>query len=117
MKDKIVGTLVKRIEIVESELHDTAIKNTELNKDLNECKVVNNELKPQLKEEKECRTKELNELEQYGRRNNIRISGLPHDDPNEHAHESTEGVLKLLNNRLGLSLGYNDIDIASFLVL
>lgn len=112
MKAKIIGTVEKRVEIIESELHDKAVENEKQNKVIEQCKKENMELKVQLQVETESRKKQVNELEQYGRRNNLRISGLSHDDPNENAEISTEGVLKLISSRMGIFLNYQDIDIA-----
>ena len=112
MREKIIGTVVKRVEIIESELHTKADENDKLKEVINQCKTENTLLKEQLQNETAKRTEQVNEMEQYSRRNNIRISGLTHDSPTELAQESTEGVLNLINTRLGISLNYQDIDIA-----
>ena len=112
MREKIIGTVVKRVEIIESELHEKADENDKLKKEIEQCKSQNILLEQQLKKETDKRIENDNEMEQYSRRNNIRISGLSKDNPTESAQESTEGVLNLLNTKLGLSLNFQDIDIA-----
>ena len=112
MREKIIGSVVKRVEIIESELHEKADENDQIKIEIEKCKSENESLRQQLQKETDKRTEKVNELEQYSRRNNIRISGLLQDNPTESAQESTEGVLSLLNTRLGLSLNYQDIDIA-----
>ena len=112
MKEKILASVIKTIEIVESEQHEMAIKNDDLKSEIEKCKAENIVLKDQIRIEEETRKEKLNDLEQYGRRNNIRISGLSHDKPNEYAQESIEGVISKVNNKLGLPLHYQDIDIA-----
>ncbi|KAH3771591.1 hypothetical protein DPMN_172916 [Dreissena polymorpha] len=65
----------------------------------------------------------LNELEQFGRRNNIRIAGLAEASNNnnnknnkmtsETAEETSKAIIKFLNEKIeGLNLCINDIDIA-----
>ncbi|KAH3706188.1 hypothetical protein DPMN_065569 [Dreissena polymorpha] len=61
----------------------------------------------------------LNELEQYGKRNNIRIAGLAEANINhnkttsETAEETSKAIIKFLNEKIdGLNICINDIDIA-----
>ena len=112
MKEKIISSVMLRVEKLEGEMHDIAVKNTALKKDLESSTKENTELKNQIKKEVDKRTETVNELEQYGRRNNIRISGISYDAENESAHETTDGVLRLLNENLEMNVGYQDIDIA-----
>ena len=75
MKEKILGTVIKRIEIVESELHEKANEIDKMKVEVEKCKTENLVLKEQILKEQETRKEKLNNLEQYGRRNNVRISG------------------------------------------
>ena len=58
----------------------------------------------------------FNELEQYSRRNNIRIWGIPEKVEKGETYESMETtvslVVKTLNEKMGLNLENRDIDIA-----
>ncbi|KAH3885326.1 hypothetical protein DPMN_009320 [Dreissena polymorpha] len=54
----------------------------------------------------------LNELEQYSRRNNLRITGLQGDTEFQSSISVTEQVSSLLNTKLGLKVQKEDIDVA-----
>ncbi|KAK7475567.1 hypothetical protein BaRGS_00033200 [Batillaria attramentaria] len=56
--------------------------------------------------------KRLHDYEQYGRRNNVRIYGLPEDARNESAHQTGVDVRKFCRGKHGVSLAETDIDIA-----
>ena len=119
IKDKIVGAVMKRLEIIEGELHENAIENSKLKKEIQSCKVENETLKEenkQIKTEIEAKIEKnketVNNLEQYGRRNNIRISGLTHDNKFETSAQSAEGITALLNEYMNLNLATYDIDVA-----
>ncbi len=53
----------------------------------------------------------MNDLEQYTRRNSIRIFGLRDNNENETIYETEKVVLGFLNNKLGLKMTPSDIDI------
>ena len=53
-----------------------------------------------------------NELEQYSRRNNVRIWGIPEVEENEDASDTADVVVKKLNETMGVNLNRYDIDIA-----
>ena len=53
-----------------------------------------------------------NELEQYSRRNNVRILGIPEVEENEDASDTADVVVKKLNETMGVNLNRYDIDIA-----
>ena len=55
---------------------------------------------------------ELNNLEQYTRRNSIRIYGLDDPDRKEPYHVTEKKVTKVLNSALGMHITSQDIDIA-----
>lgn len=54
----------------------------------------------------------VNDIEQYTRRNNIRIYGIDDRDENETAEETTEKVIKFLKESLDIKAQGRDIDIA-----
>ena len=55
---------------------------------------------------------EMNNLEQYTRRNSIRIYGLDDPDRKEPHHVTHEKVIKVLNSALGMQITNQDIDFA-----
>ena len=112
MKGQIINSVILRVEKLESEMHDTAVENEKLKKKVSTYEKENIQLKSDINKEIEDRKEKLNDLEQYGRRNNIRITGIPFDKENETAYETTDNVLRLLNEKLDMEVGYQDIDIA-----
>ena len=81
---------------------------TIINKKDDEIKKVRTEIKTEV----DKRTETVNELEQYGRRNNIRISGLRNDKPYTTSQETAWQVVSFLNEKMGLDLSVQQIDIA-----
>ena len=53
----------------------------------------------------------VNELEQYTRRNNIHIMGLPETEAKEEAYTSAGMVVSRLNETMWVNIHRNDIDI------
>ena len=49
---------------------------------------------------------------QYGRRNNIRISGLNGDNNRQSSDETTKLIIKTIKDKTGLELSGRDIDVA-----
>ncbi|KAH3777242.1 hypothetical protein DPMN_178682 [Dreissena polymorpha] len=79
LKEEMLGSLVIRIEKVESELFDKELENSKLAKEietlgkpLNEQKNENERLQKQIKTQSENNEIKMNELEQYSRRSNIK---------------------------------------------
>ena len=78
MKEQLLSSVIKRVETIEGELHEKCIE-TEMikqelqfrDKKISELVEENNNLKAQIKGERSKREKEINDQEQYGRRNNI----------------------------------------------
>ena len=54
----------------------------------------------------------LNDLEQYGRRNSVRITGLLNDTENQTSNAVAEQSANLINQKLGIRIEYRDIDVA-----
>ncbi|KAH3827511.1 hypothetical protein DPMN_129447 [Dreissena polymorpha] len=114
----MLGSLVIRIEKVESELFDKELENGKLAKEietlgksLNEQKNENERLQKQIKTQSENNEIKMNELEQYTRRSNIIIEGIS-DKENENINETAEKVINALNKNIpDLNLTKNDIDI------
>ena len=51
-------------------------------------------------------------VEQYERRNNVRISGLDFDNKHETSQATKDGIIGIFNDVMGLDLSPYDIDIA-----
>lgn len=119
MKEELLKSVIGRIEKLECKLFEKQAENDNLKQ---EIKILRAELE-QTKDDNQKLMKEnekgrqtiegsLNSLEQYGRRNNIRISGIT-DKAQETAEESTRLVVEILNRKMpNLGLKIQDIDIA-----
>jgi hypothetical protein len=53
-----------------------------------------------------------NDLEQYGRRNSVRISGLANDSDQQTSMVVADETISLLSKKLGLKLESKDVDVA-----
>ena len=119
MKDKIIGSVMHRVEQLEGEIHDISIQQTKQNEKIEKITEENETLKMEnktflerIKEEEVNRKYAINNLEQYTRRNNVRISGLTFDNKFETSQETAEGITTIFNDHMGLNLSPYDIDIA-----
>ena len=119
MKEQFLSSVIKRVETIEGELHEKCIE-TEMikqelqfrDKKISELVEENNNLKAQIKGERSKREKEINDQEQYGRRNNIRINGITKDSEKQASNEVIDLVVKTLNEKGNLNVKADDIDIA-----
>ena len=133
MKEEIIESVTHRIEVLEGDLHDCQVNNDAL---CEKVKSMEKTLKDKtdtienLKKESEDQKQDIerlqyaledsdrafygrsNELEQYSRRNNIRIWGIPEAEGEEDAQATIDRVVKVLNEKLGAKLTSYDIDIA-----
>ena len=112
MKDKILSSVINRIEKVEGDNHEIAVENTKLKKQLEKQNKEIAKLKEKVDTDLVKTNKQINALEQYGRRNNVRITGLNNDKEGETAFETIDKVLKVVNKDLKMPVGPQDIDIA-----
>lgn len=130
MKDQLLEPFTKRLDILESDLHQKNIENDNLKTELNNMKklieekddetksIINKKnvelkaVKTEIKTETDKRKESLNEIEQYSRRNNIRISGLRNDKPYVTSQETAWQVVSFLNEKMDLDLSVQQIDIA-----
>lgn len=119
MKDHILSSLTRRVEVLEGELHDRSVQEDKLRSELGKkdreieaLRQQNIELKEQVKRDSTEYESSKNDAEQYSRRNNIRIQGVPDDDAKETSLQTTEKVLRICNEKLNASVKMNDIDIA-----
>lgn len=119
MKDKIISSVVRRIEILEGEIHEMATENKKLTEELANQRKENekfseqyNKLQNQVIIENESLKEALNDAQQYSRANNVRVNGIINDRENQSADEATNAVIKIFNKHMNMDLSVDDIDIA-----
>ena len=128
VKAEIVKPFEKRIEILEAKLFEKELDSDKLNRKIESLENDLKKAKESEQHDKTCiirvmekQSGKLNELEQYGRRNNIRIAGLAeasntnnnNKTTSETAEDTSKAIIKFLNEKIeGLNLCINDIDIA-----
>ena len=115
--EKIVERVEKlddRTVELEGRVFDMGHSISKLEESNTKLEMDNSELRnrvSELKYAEQVRANELNELQQYTRRNSIRIYGIDDPDKSEASHVTSERVIKLLNNELGMTVQPRDIDI------
>ena len=126
MKDEIMRSVSHRIEILEGDLHDYKDQNEKLTKRIetleDKLKKVSENVHSQTQATEKLQTAiedtdkafygRANEIEQYSRRNNIRIWGIPEGEEAEDANDTADTVVSKLNELMGVNLRRYDIDIA-----
>lgn len=119
MKDEFLKSVSHRIDILEGKLFEKEEENDRLrnaiaglNKEIDAQKSENLKLLEQLERNSVAADERINDLEQYGRRNNIRINGIP--EVGEESPERTSKVaIETLNRYIeNLDLKREEIDIA-----
>lgn len=123
VKEEVYKSISHRIDIVEGELHTTKLETDELKKNIKTLKTtithkneVIDKLVDRIEQTKQTSIERAEELEQYTRRNNIRINGpglpIEKEGERETAEQTTDTVIQLLNEKMGITLHPRDIDIA-----
>ena len=119
LKESFLAPVIKQVEVLESSIHEKAIENDNLKKEvtilktkIDEKDTKLTELKQQINTETQKRAKVINDHEQYSRVNNVRIHGLPGDIPNETSGQTADKVLYMVNKKLNQNMPYHEIDIA-----
>ncbi len=98
MAEVIEEKIIKRLEKCESDIHDLVLR-------VDALEEINND-NSDLTEDISNLEEELNDLQQYSRRNSLRISDIP-----EKANENTNDIVKsLAHEKLGVSVEERDID-------
>ena len=111
MKEEFLGSVYKRIEILEGRLFEKDQDNDRLLKDIEklntqieekdlkieEQKTENKKLRDQIETVNLNMSAKLNEMEQYNRKPNIRINGIP-EVGIETAEDTTLKVIETINN-------------------
>jgi len=118
-KDELLKPLTHRIEILESDVMDQAkeletLKKEMANKDtvIENLNVNNKRLEDRVRSDEDYVDKVTNEFEQYGRRNNVRISGIDDDANRQSSETTTELVINAIKQKTGLHFGVHEIDVA-----
>jgi len=116
LKDDLVKSVERKIEVIECALHDALKENESLKEELKKCEHEVNENHRRTRELGNLiinQSGQINEMAQYSRRNNLRISGIPEEQKAETAEETTKKVVKMLNENIeDLNLNLADIDIS-----
>jgi regulator of replication initiation timing len=119
MKDQILSSITRRVEVLESQIFD---KNSETDKLKKQLESKQSEIEKLKEENQDLRNKfdrEIlsskmiaNEQEQYSRKNNVRVQGVPEDEAKESSENCTKKTLQLLNAKMGLDIKDTDVGIA-----
>jgi len=119
LKDELLKPLVHRIEILESDVMDQAKEIENFKKELTKKDTTiehlteeNKHLEDRVRSDEDYVDKVTNDLEQYGRRNNIRISGIDGDANRQTSETTTTLVINTIKEKTGFELNVNDIDVA-----
>ncbi|KAH3851522.1 hypothetical protein DPMN_094004 [Dreissena polymorpha] len=94
----------------EIELHKN--ENASKSKIIEDLKIQNAALEQKKDRESMQHDDFANATEQYSRRNNLRITGVPKDQDRKSSESVTNKFITLVNTHLGMSIVPNDIDIA-----
>ncbi|KAH3793272.1 hypothetical protein DPMN_146779 [Dreissena polymorpha] len=113
IKEKFLGSVLKKLEIMEGSVFEHKNEIDALKKQIKDQKSEIDAMKEKQCEAEFSHVSSLNDLEQYGRRNSIRISGLPNDTDQQSSIDVAEQSVNMLNQKLGLRLGITDVDVAS----
>ena len=119
MKTELLESVLHRIDILEGKLFEKEEENTKLKEKLESLEKENESIKTAQNQAKvddnidqEKLKEQINNLEQYGRRNNLRIDGIA-EDYQETAEQTGRKVAECLNATIpDLSIRRCDIDIA-----
>ena len=116
--NRLIESLQHKLEKADSQVYDLNKQNDGLQNQLAALKEENKELVAQIAVQKELinqNAKALNDLEQYGRRQHLRVFGVPEprgQNEKETAKDCKAKVAKIIKDQVGLDLGANCIDIA-----
>ncbi|KAH3778259.1 hypothetical protein DPMN_179714 [Dreissena polymorpha] len=120
LKEKLLGNVIRRIEILENDVFEQKRENEQLKKESeSKSKQFEDLQKSQnaaLENKQPCDTLNheefANNTEQYSRRNNIRIACDPQDQDRQSSVSVTQKIVELVNSHLRIPIQPYDIDIA-----
>lgn len=118
-KNELLKSMEMKIDVLEGKLFEKQQESDNLKKSiekltekLDKAETENQQLKAKLIKNQEMAEEKLNDLEQYSRRNNIRIDGIV-DKERESAKETVDIVIEKLNAKIPeLKITVSDIDTA-----
>ena len=113
-REEALDRLNNTVEEVLGELFSLRKENEKMAKEIDGLKKINEELKIETMNQRkqiEVNHKENNDLEQYTRRQNVKIYGLP-ENGQETATETEQHVTELIRTKLNIDITERDIDIA-----
>ncbi|KAH3880540.1 hypothetical protein DPMN_004456 [Dreissena polymorpha] len=118
MKEELLKSMVNRIEVLEGKLFERDMENDKLRtrletleKSITDIKQESDLIVRKAIREEEMRKQGENDAEQYSRRNNIKIKGIPDPDPNEPATETATKVINFFKEKKIAEISMNDFDI------
>lgn len=123
MKEQLLASVVKRVDILESDLHSKSDSTSKLSSEIKANKMavekkleqteqqIHNENNA-LKQENEKLWEISNDQEQYSRRNNLRVVGIQDDKDKQSSTETTTQFLAMCKEKMGLEISAAEIDIA-----
>ena len=109
----VINELKSRIAEIEGNVYELQDENVKLNEDLGRIQQDNVILKAEVLRERarvDVLSKNVNNLEQYTRANNIRIFGLDDRDREESNAQTEIKVRRLLSAKLGITIENRDIE-------
>ena len=112
-KEEISDILLQQ-EILQGRLFEMETKLDQQEKEISSLRESKKSVDFELTQEKrryQTLSNSLNDLEQYSRRNNIRIFGVTDNKKDETLHETENVVRNLLRNKLNLNFGPEDFEI------
>lgn len=119
MKDGLLKSVEQKMEILEGKLFERDQENDRLKTKIATLETTvankvseNDDLKETVQTVNDDRKQFENESEQYSRRNNIKIRGIPDLNPMETAYQTGEKVAKVLEQYKIFNLKIQDVDIA-----
>lgn len=114
MQSNVEGMQLKQVENstkisdLETKVEHLKIENIRLTADNEKLFDLFNQRDDVLKQQ----DNRLNNLEQYSRRNSVRIYGIDDRNPKETSHETSEIVANILKSKLNVDVDIQDIDVA-----
>ncbi|KAH3847747.1 hypothetical protein DPMN_090078 [Dreissena polymorpha] len=104
LKEKLLGSVMKRIEIIEGNMFEQAKEVESLKQQIEEKNLEIDLLKQKEQSSEKAHGASLNDLEQYGRRNSVQITGLLNDNENQTSNAVAEQSANLINQKLGIRI-------------
>ena len=112
IKEKFLGSVLKKLEVMEGSVFESKNEIDALKRTIKEQRSEIDALKKAQQDAESIHNSSQNDLEQYGRRNSVRISGLANDSDQQTSMVVADETISLLSKKLGLKLESKDVDVA-----